>query len=114
MTTRRTKQEERADAVAVADDQEQEQGGTWLRDGAWVAIQCADPVYYGRIVKVTPTHYFLDECSWVAHLGRASVFYADPTKREESEYIGEYAVERPVVGIARMPVDGRRLENKPE
>lgn len=107
----KSKQEARAEMVAVSDDQANE-AGVWLREGAWVAIVCADPIYHGRIVAMTPTHYYLDHASWVPDTGRAHKFAADPKNCAEAEFLGEVAVERPVVAVYRLKVAGG-LETKP-
>jgi hypothetical protein len=101
-----TKQEERAEKVAVSDDLAQEVG-LWVREGEWVAIVMADPIYYGRLVAVTPTHYYLAEASWVADTGRAHAFVADPQVANEVEYLGEVAIERPAVALYRVRTGGR-------
>lgn len=107
----KSKQEMRAESAAVAHDMSEENPVNWLREGAWVSIQCADPIYHGRIAAITPSHYFLDNASWVVDTGRTHQFAVDPQSRLESEYIGEIAVERPVVAVTRLRVGGA-LETK--
>lgn len=107
----KSKQETRAEAVAVSDDLANE-AGVWLREGAWVAIVCADPIYHGRIKHMTATHYFLEQASWVPDTGRAHKFADDPKSCVEAEFLGDVAVERPVVAVYRMKVSGG-LETKP-
>jgi hypothetical protein len=97
----KSKQEIRAEQVAVSDDALQE-AGSWLKPGAWVAIICADPIYYGRIAAITPSYYLLEDASWIADAGRLHSFVADPANCVEAEYLGDFAVERPVVGISRI------------
>lgn len=97
-------------AVAVSDDQSAERG-LWIQEGAWVAIVMADPIYYGRLKAVTPTHYYLEEACWVADTGRAHQFAKDPSSANEVEFIGEIAVERPAVAIYRI-AKGKPLETK--
>lgn len=94
----KTKSEVRAEAVAVSDDMMHERD-LWLKEGTYVAIVCADPIYYGRLKAMTPTHYFLEDACWVPDTGRAHTFAADPSTATEVEYIGQIAVERPVTAI---------------
>ena len=105
MTTK-TKQELRAESVNVADDALQE-SGLWLKVGAWVALVCADPIYYGRLVAMTPSHYFLAEASWIPDTGRAHAFVLDPQRCSEAEFLGDVAVERPVVACYLVPKGGK-------
>jgi hypothetical protein len=102
-----SKQEKRAESAAVSDDAQSEDPANWLRPGVWVAIVCADPIYYGRIVAITPSHYFLTEASWIPDTGRAHQFALDPHSCTEAEFIGEIAVERPVVAIYRVLKTGK-------
>lgn len=97
-----SKQIERNEAVAVSDDMMNERGDIWLKPGGFYAFVCADPIYHGRLVAMTPTHYFIDQASWVADAGRAHQFAADPSKAVEVEYIGEIAIERPITSIYRV------------
>lgn len=107
-----SKQERRAAAVAVSDDQVAESGVDWLKPGVWVCIHTADPIFHGRIVAMTPTHYFLEEASWVVETGRRSDFVANPRGvATEVEFIGRTAVERPVVNIEFVAKTGP-LETK--
>jgi hypothetical protein len=103
----KTKAEIRAEAVAVSDDQTAEQSWNWLVPGAWVYIICPDPAYFGQLVAITPTHYFLREASWVCETGRAHEFVQDPEKVcTEAEYLGECAIERPVINVVRTAGKG--------
>lgn len=106
----KSKQEERAERVAVSDDAAEE-SGKWIREGQWVAIVMADPIYYGRLVAVTPTHYYLEDAAWIPDTGRAHQFVADPASASEVEFIGEIAVERPAVALYRVR-KGVKLETK--
>ena len=111
MSAARSKQAERSDAVAVSDDFMTEQPENWLRVGAWVAVVCADPIYHGQIVGISPSHYYLSQASWVPDTGRAHKFAENPKSAAEVEFLGEIAVERPVVAIYRLKVSGG-LETK--
>lgn len=107
MNDKKTLQEQSAEVRAVADDQAAESTKNWMRPGAWVAIVCADPVYFGQIVAITPTHYMLKDASWIADTGRAHAFVKDPQSCTEAEFLGEIAVERPVVCVMRTLKDGK-------
>ena len=103
----KSKQEIRAEQAAVSDDQSSAEGrGAWLIEGAWVAVVCADPLYYGQIDAITPSHIFLRNASWIPDTGRAHRFVANPQECEESEYLGDIAVERPVVAVYRVANGG--------
>lgn len=104
--TDNSKQAQREAMVAVADDQTAELG-LWLKPGAWVAIVCSDPIYYGELVAMTPSHYYLRNASWIPDTGRANEFVSDPASCNESEFLGEIAVERPVVAIYRTKKNGK-------
>lgn len=101
------KQTIRQEMSQVADDQAQENPGNWLRPGVWVALVCADPIYYGQLVSITPGHYQLSDASWIPDTGRAHKFVEDPSSCTESEYLGDIAVERPVVAIYRVGKGGK-------
>jgi hypothetical protein len=103
----KSKQEERAEVVAVTDDAVAETPGLWLVPGAWLALVCADPIYYGKLVALTPSHYYLAEASWIPDTGRAHAFAADPQTCAEAEYLGEVAIERPVVAVYRVRKPGK-------
>lgn len=104
----KAKQEIRAEQVAVSDDQSSAEGkGAWLVEGAWVAIVCADPVYYGQVEAVTPSHIYLRDASWIPDTGRAHTFVANPQSCVEAEYLGDVAVERPVVAVYRVAKGGK-------
>lgn len=105
-----SKSEERAEMVAVSDDASRERG-LWLTEGAWVAVVTGSPIYHGKISAITPTHIFLDEASWIPDTGRCSNFVANPSNCSESEYIGEVAIERPVVAVYRLKTS-KKIETK--
>lgn len=107
MADGKTLQEESAKVRAVSGDQMESDPQNWMRPGAWVAIVCADPVYYGQLVVITPTHYMLKDASWIADTGRAHAFVKDPQSCTEAEFLGEIAVERPVVCVMRTLKDGK-------
>ena len=103
----KSKQETRAEQIAVSDDQAQCNPDLWIVPGAWVQIQCADPIYYGQLVAMTPSHYYLRDASWICETGRANEFVLDPQKAcTEAEYLGDVAVERPVVCVIRTRKGG--------
>ena len=109
----KSKQEIRSEAVAVHMDARQESGqGAWLTEGAWIAVVCADPIYYGQLVALTPEYVFLREASWIPDTGRAHAFIRDPQGCSESEFLGEVAIERPCVAIYRISGPGGRIETK--
>lgn len=109
----KSKQETRSESIAVHMDARQESGaGGWLTEGAWVAVVCADPIYYGQVVAVTPEYVFLRDASWVPDTGRAHAFAEDPQSCTEAEYLGEIAIERPVVAVYRVRGTGGKLETK--
>lgn len=107
MAGAKSKQEERAELAAVADDAANEVPDLWLRPGVWVALVCADPIYYGRLVEITPGHYYLAEASWIPDTGRAHQFVQNPQSCTEAEYLGHVAVERPVVAAYRVLTPGK-------
>ena len=113
MTTEKTKSEIREELVAVSDDQNLERG-TWLKEGEWVSIFTVDPIVYGQIERITPTHYFLKNSSWIADTGRQHSYVVDPTTAREVEFVGEEAIERPVTRIIRHPHQDKckKLETK--
>jgi len=93
--------------LAVSDDASRDMNLWLYEEGAWVAIVMADPIYYGRLMAITPTHYFLADASWVADTGRAHAFVADPSSASEVEYLGEIAIERPAVAVYRVRKGGK-------
>ena len=89
-------------AVAVSDDVlslSTDPRVSWFGVGQYAIFLTADPVFYGKLVAITPTHYFLEDTVWVADTGRAHEFVADPSKASEVERLGNIMVERPVVAV---------------
>lgn len=100
-----SKQQKREEAVSVSDDAQKEapvSGTAWLAEGEWVTIFTADPAFHGRLVAITPSHYFLADASWVPDTGRRHEYSKDPSKANEVEFIGDLALERPVVSVERV------------
>lgn len=109
----KSKQQTRSEAIAVFSDARLEAGqGAWLTEGAWVAVVCADPIYYGQLVALTPEYVFLRDASWVADTGRAHAFVQDPQACTEAEYLGDVAIERPCVAIYRTQGPGGKIETR--
>ena len=109
----KSKQEVREQQVAVSDDAALDNVELWIRPGAWVSIMCADPEFFGQIVAITPSHYYLRDASWIPEKGRFSEYAKNPQQAiasgsvTESEYLGDIAIERPVVSIMRSPTPGK-------
>lgn len=113
-TKMKSKQEVRAEMVAVSDDAQASSPATgteWLSPGNWAIFVTAEAIYYGKIVAITPTYYFLSESCWIPDTGRRHTFVADPSTANEVEFIGDQALERPIVSIER-PVKPMRLQTK--
>ncbi len=102
---------DRQNAVAVVDDETRETR-LWPREGEWVTIVTAAPIYHGLLIAITPCDYVLAEASWVVETGRLSDYVKDPSKvATEAEYVGEVSVPRGSVmatyKVAAGPVQTR-------
>jgi len=102
----KSKQEQRAEAVAVSDDAAQDNPKLWFRVGIWCKLLTADFTYYGRVSAITPTSVYMEEAAWIAQDGRASAFVRDPLVANEVEYLGDVCIERPFVAVQRTKWDG--------
>lgn len=97
---------DRQNAVAVVDDEGREKS-LWPREGEWVTIVTAAPIYHGRLVAITPCDYVLEDASWVVETGRLSEYVKAPDKTAtEAEYVGEMAIPRGAVMAVYRVAEG--------
>ena len=88
---------------AVSDDHNEDLG-LHPRIGGWYAFVTVGPIYHGRLKAITPTHYILEEMSWIPDTGRLHLFVKDPTTANEAEYIGDGGAARSAeMGFYVMP-----------
>lgn len=108
----KSKQEMRAEVVAVSDDKMMGDG-LWLQPGQWVTLHTADPIIYGQIEAITPAFIFLKDASWIVETGRFNEYVVDPVKTcTEAEYVGREALERPVVRVTLHQGSPGKIETR--